>query len=743
MILKKETKLKKHYFQQFQTFVVDRFLPRDVAEKDSLLYWRARILFALLFTALVLCSFAIVAAIALAVKENVWSLAVFDFLAYVMCLGLLLSRRPRYETRSAIALLMCYVVGLAVIVLVGPLSGGPVWLFFFAVLVGVLLGSKAAIGAVVLNGVTLTIIAWLISTGRFGQTFPFFSTPQAMVAAGVNFIVLNAIAAMSVAVLVKGLVTTHEKEKALATSLEQEQARLIKAKSDLELEVEERKQAEKSLQKSEEKYRILVEDINDVIYRTDPNGILTYISPVAKSLAGYDPSELIGQHFINIVYEEDIALLAARFEELISGVIKPTEYRIMGKSGAPIWIRSSSKLIYEDENVAGVQGVLTDISGEKKLQSQLQQAQKMESIGTLAGGIAHDFNNLLMGIQGRTSLLLMDIDSSHPHSDHLKGIEESVKSAAALTRQLLGFARGGKYESKPTDLNDLVNKSSEMFGRTKKEISIHNKNQANLWVVEVDRSQIEQVLLNLYVNAWQAMSGTGKLYIETENVTLDEAYVKPYGVNPGRYAKISVTDTGIGLDKATQQRIFDPFFTTREKSRGTGLGLASVYGIIKNHDGIINVHSQKGEGATFTFYLPASEKEVAQEKELSKEVIKGQEAVLLIDDEKIIIEVGQELLKTLGYTVFQAKNGQDGIGIYKKNKIDIVILDMIMPEMGGSETYDRLKEIDPDIKVLLSSGYSIDGLAKTILAKGCNGFIQKPFGLKDLSIALRDILETN
>jgi len=739
----KDAKLKKNYFQQFQTFVVDRFVPRDVTEKDSLLYWRTRILFALLFTALILCTFAIVAAIALVIKERVWSLAVFDFLAYMICLGLLLSRRIGYEIRSATTLLMCYAVGLGVIIIVGPLSGGPVWLFAFAVLVGILLGSKAAIGAVVLNGVTLAIIAWLISTGRFGQTFPFFSTPQAMVAAGVNFIILNAIAAMSVAVLVKGLVTTHEKEKALATSLEQEQARLMQAKSDLELEVEERKQAEKALQESEEKYRLLVEDINDVIYRTDQNGILTYISPVAKTLAGYDPSELIGQHFIKLIYEEDLEVLAARFEELLSGIVKPTEYRIVNKSGEPVWVRSSSNLIYANGNVDGVQGVITNIAEEKKLQFQLQQAQKMESIGTLAGGIAHDFNNLLMGIQGRTSLMSMGIDSSHPHFEHLKGIEESVKSAAALTRQILGFARGGKYESKPADLNDLVNKSSEMFGRTKKEISIHRKNQKDIWTVDVDRTQIEQVFLNLFVNAWQAMSGTGKLFLETENVTLDKTYVNPYGVNPGRYVKITVTDTGIGMDKATQQRIFDPFFTTREKSRGTGLGLASVYGIIKNHDGFITVESQKGKGATFSVFLPATDKEIVREKELPQELALGTESVLLVDDEKTITEVGKKLLETLGYSVFLANSGKEAIETYEKNKgkIDIVILDMIMPEMGGGETYDRLKEIDPDIKVLLSSGYSIDGLAKTILTKGCNGFLQKPFGLKDLSTTLRDILE--
>ncbi len=378
----------------------------------------------------------------------------------------------------------------------------------------------------------------------------------------------------------------------------------------------------------------------------------------------------------------------------------------------------------------------------KKLESQLQQAQRMEALGTLGGGIAHDFNNLLMGIQGRTSLMIMDVDSSHPHLEHLKGIEEYIKSAADLTKQLLGFARGGKYEVKPTDINELIKRTSGMFGRTKKEIKIHGKYQKDLWTLEADQGQIEQVLMNLYVNAWQAMPGGGDLYLQTENVTLDENYLKPFHIEPGRYVKISLTDTGVGMDEDVQQRIFDPFFTTKEMGRGTGLGLASAYGIIKNHSGFIDVSSKKEVGSTFTIYLPASEKEIIEEKELSKEALKGSEAVLLVDDEDMIIEVGEQLLIKLGYKVFVARDGKEAIEIFKENKdqIDMVIVDMIMPGMGGGETFDRLKEIKPDIKVLLSSGYSIDGQATEILERGCDGFIHKPFDMKQLSGKLREIL---
>src|SRR4030042_5775078 len=206
----------------------------------------------------------------------------------------------------------------------------------------------------------------------------------------------------------------------------------------------------------------------------------------------------------------------------------------------------------------------------------------MEAIGTLAGGVAHDFNNLLMGIYGRASLMMIGIDPSHPHFEHLKGIEEYVKSASSLTKQLLGFARGGKDEPTPADINNLLIKSSEMFGRTRKEIAIHRKFQDGIWTVDVDRGQVEQMLINLYLNAWQAMPTGGDLYIESENLFAGENKDDRYPVRPGRYVRISVRDTGAGMDKATQERIFDPFFTTEEMGRGTGLGLASAYGIVKN-----------------------------------------------------------------------------------------------------------------------------------------------------------------
>jgi len=421
-------------------------------------------------------------------------------------------------------------------------------------------------------------------------------------------------------------------------------------------------------------------------------------------------------------------------------------FRITNKQGITLWVEINSVGINWD-NEPAILNSMRNITKQKRTEARLFQAQKMESIGTLAGGIAHAFNNLLMGIQGHASLALLHMDPQNANFEHLKTIETLVMSGADLTKQLLGFARGGKYEVKTVDLNLLIQKTSETIGRTKKEIKIHRNFQNDLWPVDVDHGQIEQVLLNLYVNAWQAMPGGGNLYLETKNVFVEESRFKPYVTMNGHYVKISVTDTGVGMDEKTKERIFEPFFTTKEMGRGTGLGLASVYGIIKNHNGFINVYSEKGQGTTFNIYLPASPKKDTHDKDKDVDgdnvISKGAETILLVDDESMILTVGSELLKTLGYTILTAQDGSSAIDLYKNSKenIDLVILDMVMPDMGGGKVFDELKKINPQVKVLLSSGYSLNGQASRIVKRGCVGFIQKPFTIRDIASQLRKIID--
>ena len=513
-----------------------------------------------------------------------------------------------------------------------------------------------------------------------------------------------------------------------------------------------RREADNALRESSEKYRTILESIEEGYFETDQKGNLTFSNEAFGKILGYPRNQLLGMNSRDYT-TPDTAEKISRIMEQIEQTGRPedvTDYDVIRKDGSRAALELSVSLLTDkDGKPAGFRGMLRDVTRRKEseyekhlLETQLQQAQKMESIGTLAGGIAHDFNNILMGIQGNATLMLLKIESEHPNYEKIKNVEKFVQNGTELTNQLLGFARRGKYLVKTTDLNEVIEKSSALFARTKKEIQVHTVFHDEIWAVEVDRGQIEQALLNLYVNAWQAMPAGGDIYLKTRNVMLDSSYVKPFKVEHGKYVEISVTDTGVGIDRKTRERIFEPFFTTKEMGRGTGLGLASVYGIIKSHSGYIDVHSEKEKGTTFTIYLPASEKEAVREKTVPTAMLKGTGTIILIDDEKMILDVGRELLEELGYTVLSALSGREALDIFQKrsDEIDLVIMDMIMPGMGGGETFDRLRAINPNIKVLLSSGYSVNGQASKILHRGCDGFIQKPFNLNQLAEKIGKIM---
>ena len=389
--------------------------------------------------------------------------------------------------------------------------------------------------------------------------------------------------------------------------------------------------------------------------------------------------------------------------------------------------------------------ILTDVTDKLRMAEQLIQAKKMEALGTLAGGIAHNFNNLLMAIQGNVSLMRLEKGLGTRYYEKLKTVEEYVRSGSQLTHQLLGLAKGGHRDIKTINLNWLVKESSDIFGRTKKEIIIHRKLEDKIWPVEADESQIEQTLLNLYVNAWQAMKRGGDLYIETKNVTLKNNDAIPYGLKAGNYVQISIADNGSGMDKKTMGKIFDPFFTTKEIGVGTGLGLASVYSAVKDHNGAITVESEEGAGTRFDIYLPVSG-EIPKVQQKSPEIIqKGRGTILFVEDEKWIIDVTREMLEEMGYVCITAESGNDALCIYKEraSEIDVVILDMIMPGLGGGDTFDKLKEMDADVRVILSSGYGLDGEVSDILNRGCCDFIQKPFKMDTLSKKVKRQWEKN
>jgi two-component system, cell cycle sensor histidine kinase and response regulator CckA len=506
-----------------------------------------------------------------------------------------------------------------------------------------------------------------------------------------------------------------------------------------------RHEAEIALQESEARFRDLAELLPETIFEMDLDGNLAYANKSGFNQFQFTPEDLEkGLNFKKIIVPSDHQRLKANASRILAGEdLGLNEYTALRKDGSRFPVMARSAAIVKEGRPAGLRGFLIDISDRKRLEVQFQQAQRMESIGTLAGGIAHDFNNLLMGIQGRAQLLQRGVDMATPQMEHLQSILDHVHSATGLTGQLLGFARAGKYDPKATDLNALIEKTVDMFGRTRKELRIHQNLAGDLMAVMVDRNQIEQVLLNLLVNAWQAMPEGGDITVETHNVAQSEKEMRTDNLAPGDYAAITVSDTGVGMDAATRERIFEPFFTTKPRGRGTGLGLASAYGIIRNHNGVIRVTSSPGNGTAFTILLPAAEDEPASDIAPMQEITPGTETVLLVDDEEMILAVAADMLKTLGYRVISARGGQAALSLYveKGKQIDLVLLDLIMPDQSGKETFAQLKALNPQVRVLLSSGYSIDGEAAAIMQQGCGGFIQKPFDLKQLSNKIREVLD--
>ena len=387
------------------------------------------------------------------------------------------------------------------------------------------------------------------------------------------------------------------------------------------------RQADKALHASEEKYRTIDEGLEEGYFEIDLDQNLTFFNDPLCKILGYSREELSEKNarfFTSPATIHKMDQIYSRLQKT-GEPIRVTDYDAIVKTGDSIALELTAALLRNSNGKPiRFRGVLRDVSERKeaeaenqKLEIQVRQAQKMESIGTLAGGIAHDFNNILMGIQGNASLMGLKTDPGHPNYEKIKNIEMYVESGTELTRQLLGFARRGKYHAIATDVNDVINKSAAMFGRTKKEIQMQMDLAPDIWTAEVDHGQIEQALLNLYVNAWQAMPHGGDLYLKTENVVLDAEFVnsKPYKVEPGDYIKIIVADTGIGIDSETRERIFEPFFTTKEKGKGTGLGLTITYGLVKKLHGDITVKSKLNEGTTFTITLPTRIQEESIENE--------------------------------------------------------------------------------------------------------------------------------
>ena len=528
-------------------------------------------------------------------------------------------------------------------------------------------------------------------------------------------------------------------------------------------DIQRRKAAELALRESEERFRFLTETVSDIIWTVDLNLSTTYVSPSIERVLGFTPEERKRQQVEEVLTPESLKLIQVLFaEELAKEKDKSVdpdrsmtnEVEYYRKDRTTVWLENAMKWIRDEKGaVIGIHGVSRDISKRKKAQierdklhAQLIQGQKMESVGRLAGGVAHDFNNMLGVILGRVEMILMGMKPGDSSFEDLEEIQKAARRSADLTRQLLAFARRQAIAPKVLDLNDVVEGMLKMLRHLiGEDIDLIWHPDTRLWPVKMDPAQLDQILANLCMNAKDAIAGSGTVTIETENVIFDDVYCEKHaGSKPGRYVLLAVSDDGCGMDKEIQSHLFEPFFTTKEVGKGAGLGLATIYGIVKQNDGYVDFQSDRGQGTTFRIYIPRNEGDFVKEAAAgSTEKPRGRgETILLVEDEPGILAMGKAMLERLGYAVFSTSDPYDALDLVKEHpgKFHLLMTDVVMPKMSGKDLAEQVKVLNPKIKILFMSGYNADVIVNHGVIDSGTRFIQKPFSMKDLSAAMQQAL---
>jgi two-component system, cell cycle sensor histidine kinase and response regulator CckA len=515
--------------------------------------------------------------------------------------------------------------------------------------------------------------------------------------------------------------------------------------------------AEKALRKSEEKYRDLVENMNEVIFTVDKSGFLAYVSPAIESILGYTPSEIIGKSIQEIIHKEDLLFVMARFQKALSGIKIPTEYRVYKKSGEICWVYSSSNPIFDEKGVCGIQGLLTNIDDRKRaeeekkgLEKKLLRSQKMEAIGLLAGGVAHDLNNVLSGVINYPELLLMNLPAESPMKKSLQAIMNSGLKAATIVQDLLDLARRGVIVNEVLSLNDII--SDQLRSPEHKKIvsyhpgvDIETHLEPDLLSIKGSPVHLKKAVMNLLSNAAEALSGGGRITVSTENRYVDRP-IKGYDyIDKGDFVVLRIEDNGIGIAAEDLKNIFEPFYTKKEMGRsGTGLGMSIVWNTVQDHQGYINIESAVGKGTAFELYFPVTREELAKENvsiPLKDYMGKG-ETILVIDDIKEQREVASIILETLDYFVTSVSSGEEALEYIKNNSVDLLVLDMIMdPGMDGLDTYKKILEIHPGQKAVIASGFSETDRVKEVQRLGAGAYVKKPYTLEKIGLAVKTELE--
>jgi len=506
-----------------------------------------------------------------------------------------------------------------------------------------------------------------------------------------------------------------------------------------------KKRTEKALIESEVKYRFLVENSRDIAYTIDTDGIITFIGSQINRY-GFNPDELIHNSITAVIHPKDLPGVQKLVQESIrQEKAEDVIFRLKDTGNGEYWFEAKGNVIRDQDGIlSGFSGIMRDITERRELEEQLRQSQKMDVIGQLAGGVAHDFNNMLGGIIGSAELLSIKTKDNPSLQKYADIILKGAERASELTRNLLAYSRKAKFVTKLIDIHDPILEAVSLLERTiDKRITIKTELKASPSQITGDPTLLQNAIMNLGINARDAMPEGGVISFRTENVFLDEHYCSSHpGLIPGNYIEVEVADTGTGIPGDIMNRIFEPFFTTKKFGQGTGLGLAAVYGTVKEHRGDISLYSELGSGTVFKIFLPMESSTAAGPDESAETPISGAGCILLIDDEAIIRNIAQAQLNHLGYDVLLAEDGESGIEIFRREhkRISLVILDLVMPKISGQETLRRLLDIDPGIRVIFASGFNYHEGGNELSLLGAAGFIQKPFQLLKLSRVVAEAL---
>jgi two-component system cell cycle sensor histidine kinase/response regulator CckA len=700
--------------EKLKGFINRMTTPAGITIDGEFRYWQERLLLFFVFAGTFLGPFVYIASVLLCIKEGRWGVVMIDTVIYSWLVALFFFRPFSFRVRAISICVICYILGMILFLAIGPFSSSPVWLFAFPVIVAILLGLRFSLISLAINAGTLIIIGILLQLGHIDWDHATNNSVKNWVVVGLNFMFLNSITTIAIAFISEGIQDLLKRQKSMLTSLK----------------------------KSEEKYRILGENADDAILII-LDGVIKYLNQKTESLTGYLADKLMGKPFADLLHPDDKQTVVQRYNGLLKGekVITTYSFKVIQQSGIEKTVHLNTVLM-QWENKPATLIFLRDITQQIKVEEQLRQSQKMESIGKLAGGIAHDFNNVLYPIIGFTQMSMEDLPKNHPVQENLQDILAGAKRARDLVKQILLFSRQKEQVLKPLILKPIIEENIKLLRSTiPANIDIETKLCDSENYVLCDETEIHEIIMNLCTNAYHSMElKGGKIKVRLNKTQPDPDLYLP----SGEYLCLSVSDTGMGIPNEIKNKIFEPYYTTKGVGKGSGLGLSVVQGIVKNYNGEIKVESRLEKGTTFKIFLPIKTKTIDSEQEQEKEnQLHGTEKILFVDDEKSIVKLGIKSLERLGYKVTGVKESSEALVLFKASpkSFDLVITDMAMPGMEGTQLAQKIFEIRPDIPIILCSGFSEKIDHEKAFQFNIKAVIDKPMLVNELANKVRELLD--